>query len=91
MSDIEFLQCQNKQLKEIINTFFILSKDIVKDGNIILDIPTTAEESLKYLAVKISNNDYYRLKELVEHAERCIDRRLLEELKKDGNNVKTNS
>ena len=82
MTDIEFLECQNKQLKQIINTFFLLTKDIVKDGNIILGIPTTAEESLKYLAVKISNNDYYRLKELVEHAERCIDRRLLEELKR---------
>lgn len=84
MSNIEFLESQNKQLKKIINTFFILSKDIVKDGNIILDIPTTAEESLKYLAVKISNNDYYRLKELVENAERCINRRLLEELRSEN-------
>lgn len=87
MTDIEFFQYQNRQLKQIINTFFLLTKDIVKDENIILGIPTTAEESLKYLAVKISNNDYYRLKELVENAERCIDRRLLEELKR-GNNDK---
>lgn len=81
MSDIEFLESQNKKLKKIINTFFILSKDIVKDGNIILNIPTTPDESFKYLAVKISNNNYHQLKEFVEKAECYIDRQILEDIK----------
>ena len=56
--------------------------DIVKDGNIILNIPTTPDESFKYLAVKISNNNYYyQLKELVEKAECYIDRQILEDIK----------
>lgn len=85
MSYIKFLESQNERLKKIINTFFILTKNIVKDGNIILKIPTTPDEAFKYSAVKISNNDYYELKELVENAECYIDRQLLEEILRGGN------
>lgn len=66
-------------MQKMINTFYILIKDIFKEDNICTHIACAPEDADKYIAFVVNKSNFEKLKEIIDNMYKYIDISLLKD------------